>query len=320
MAFSLLRSLFGLIALVSLLPAQGRSGDAEFERAERERMRQEGRAKAGAKGELTEEQEKARALREEEELKNMTPEQRLARNITSGAGAYCRFTTSVREGKLMPGQSGTLLVTATLQGAAVMPSPPPVELTAPAQQGVVSLGALAVRPADIARLAPGYAGRPVYDNYVVFELPVTLSPEAQVGKKVQAVIDLRFDLYDAATAQPIGRFVDRALADIEVGAEPNPQVSLPSSSSPPPAVANPAIGATAAEGKPEDRASPSSAAVGGNALPSAVSNDVTPPAPPQAANDAQMLVVPESEGLPLWPIVAGGGLVLVLVVLLARKK
>lgn len=318
MVSSLLRSLFGLVALVSLLPAQGRSGDADFERAERERLQQEGRAKAGAKGGLTEEQEKQRALREEEELKNLTPEQRLARNITSGAGAYCRFTTSVREGKLMPGQSGTLLVTATLQGAAVMPSPPPVELTAPAQQGVVTLGALAVRPADIARLAPGYAGRPVYDNYVVFELPVTLSPEAQVGKKVQAVIDLKFDLYDAASAQPIGRFVDRALADIEVGAEPNPQVSLPAASAPPVAT-HAAIGGAPAEGKPEDRLVEPSAALGGNALPRTVSGDNTPPTPAPVASDS-LPVVLDSEGLPLWPIVGGGGLVLVLVVLLARKK
>lgn len=299
-----------------MLPAQQRSGDAEFERGERERLRAEAKAKAGGK-DVREGEEKSER---EEDLKNLTPEERLARNITSGAGAYCRFTTSVREGKLMPGQSGTLLITATLQGAAVMPSPPPIELVAPAQQGVATVGALAVRPADIARLAPGYAGRPVYDNYVVFELPVTLSPEAQIGKKVPVVIDLKFDLYDGASAQPIGRFVDRATAEIEVGAEPKPNVSLPAAAAPTPPVE--ALGAAPVEpAKPQPDAAPANpAAVGGNAMTSVVPSPAPQEAPEESTAGSSLPPVGDSDGLPLWPILAGGGLVLVLVLLLARKK
>lgn len=313
---SLLRSFVGFVALASLLSAQQRPGDGEFERGERERMRAEAKAKAGGKG-VPEGEEKSER---EEDLKNLTPEERLARNITSGAGAYCRFTTSVREGKLMPGQSGTLLVTATLQGAAVMPSPPPIELVAPSQQGVATVGALAVRPADIARLAPGYAGRPVYDNYVVFELPVTLSPEAQIGKKVPVVIDLKFDLYDGASAQPIGRFVDRATAEIEVGAEPKPAVSMPAAAAPTPPVE--ALGAAPVEPtKPQpDAASANPAAVGGSAMTSVASSTAPPEDPADPAAESSLPPVGDSDGLPLWPILAGGGLVLVLVLLLARKK
>ncbi len=313
---SLLRTFVGLVALASFLPAQQRPGEGESERGERERMRAEAKAKAGGK-ELAEGEEKSER---EEDLKNLTPEERLARNITSGAGAYCRFTTSVREGKLMPGQSGTLLVTATLQGAAVMPSPPPIELVAPSQQGMATVGALAVRPADIARLAPGYVGRPVYDNYVVFELPVTLSPEAQIGKKVPVVIDLKFDLYDGASAQPIGRFVDRATAEIEVGAEPKPLVSMPAAAAAtPPAEA--VGGAPVEPAKPQkDAASANSAAVGGSAMTSVVPSAVPPEAPDAGATESSPPPVGDSDGLPLWPILAGGGMVLVLVLLLARKK
>jgi hypothetical protein len=313
---SLLRSFVGFVALASLLSAQQRPGDGELERGERERMRAEAKAKAGGK-EVPEGEEKSER---EEDLKNLTPEERLARNITSGAGAYCRFTTSVREGKLMPGQSGTLLVTATLQGAAVMPSPPPIELVAPSQQGVATIGALAVRPADIARLAPGYAGRPVYDNYVVFELPVTLSPEAQIGKKVPVVIDLKFDLYDGASAQPIGRFVDRATAEIEVGAEPKPIVSMPTAAAATPPVE--ALGAAPVEpAKPQPEAAPANpAAVGGSAMTSVVPNAAPPKAPDAGASESSLPPVADSDGLPLWPILAGGGLVLVLVLMLARKK
>jgi hypothetical protein len=313
---SLLRSFVGFVALASLLSAQQRPGDGELERGERERMRAEAKAKAGGK-EVPEGEEKSER---EEDLKNLTPEERLARNITSGAGAYCRFTTSVREGKLMPGQSGTLLVTATLQGAAVMPSPPPIELVAPSQQGVATVGALAVRPADIARLAPGYAGRPVYDNYVVFELPVTLSPEAQIGKKVPVVIDLKFDLYDGASAQPIGRFVDRATAEIEVGAEPKPLVSMPAAAAAtPPAEA--VGGAPVEPAKPQkEAASANPAALGGSAMSSVVPGAVPPESPAAGATDSPPPPVGDSDGLPLWPILAGGGLVLVLILMLARKR
>lgn len=279
-------------------------------------MRAEAKAKAGGK-EIPEGEGKGER---EEDLKNLTPEERLARNITSGAGAYCRFTTSVREGKLMPGQSGTLLVTATLQGAAVMPSPPPIELVAPSQQGLATLGALAVRPADIARLAPGYVGRPVYDNYVVFELPVTLSPEAQIGKKVPVVIDLKFDLYDGASAQPIGRFVDRATAEIEVGAEPKPAVSMPTAAPATPPVE--AVGGAAVEpAKLQREGVPSSpAAVGGSAMTSVAPSAASPVTPDAGAAEPSLPPVGDSDGLPLWPILAGGGLVLVLVLVLARKK
>lgn len=313
---SLLRSLVGFVAIVSLLPAQQRPGDPEFERAERERMRAEAKAKAGGK-EVPEGEEKGER---EEDLKNLTPEERLARNITAGAGAYCRFTTSVREGKLMPGQSGTLLVTATLQGAAVMPSPPPIELLAPSQQGLATVGALAVRPADIARLAPGYAGRLVYDNYVVFELPVTLSSEAQIGKKVPVVIDLKFDLYDGASAQPIGRFVDRATAEIEVGAEPKPAVSMPASAPATPPVE--AVGGAPVEpAKLQREGGPSNpAAVGGSAMTSVAPSGASPEAPDAGVTEHSLPSVGDSDGLPLWPILAGGGLVLVLVLVLARKK
>ena len=315
MVSSLLRAFFGVAALVSLLPAQ-RPGDGEFERGERERMRQEAKAKAGGK-EVDGEEKGER----EEDLKNLTPEQRLARNITSGAGAYCRFTTSVREGKLMPGQSGTLLVTASLQGAAVIPSPPPVVLVAPSQQGVATLGALVPRPADTARLAPGYVGRPVYDNYAVFELPVTLSPEAQVGKKVQVVIDLQMDLFDGTSAQPIGRFLDRATAEIEVGAEPQPQVSLPSNAVSPLPTSDP-VGGVAAQAapKPSEPVGGSSNAVGGNALTSAGSVPSKPESADVGAADSSLPSVADSDGLPLWPILAGGGVVLALILLLARKK
>lgn len=220
----------------------------------------------------------------------------------------------------MPGQSGTLLVTATLQGAAVIPSPPPIELTAPAQQGMATLGALAVHPADVARLAPAYTGRPVYDNYMVLELPVTLSPEAQIGKKVPVVIDLKFDLYDGASAQPIGRFVDRATAEIEVGTEPNPQVSLPSAagSAPAPVEAVGAVAASAPQAKDPAAANP--AAVGGNALSSPPQAPATPDLAVAGGDEANLSDLTESEGLPLWPLVAGGGLVVALVLLLARKK
>ena len=84
----LLRTCAAAAILAVLIPAQVEEvgGESDVRGAEIERRMKEGK---GQRGEG-----------EKENEENLTPEQRLARNVTSGAGAYCRFQASLVPAKM----------------------------------------------------------------------------------------------------------------------------------------------------------------------------------------------------------------------------
>src|SRR5262245_1694938 len=210
----LLRTLLALVCLSAIAPCQNGEAGEEVANPDVTRRLNEAKEKSG------------RGDKEIDKKENLTPEQMLARNVTSGASAFCRFHATVKPTKLMPGQSGVVSVAAILLGDAVIPSPPPMELIGAAQQGVIGLGAISFQPAEPGKHAKGYLGRPVYDNYAIFEVPVTVSPDAEIGKKQRVAIDMRFDLYDGNTGQPVGRFVDQVSTEIEIGRALDPAVAM----------------------------------------------------------------------------------------------
>lgn len=279
------------------------------------------RAERGEKEDLSEE---ARSMKEAEELSRLTPEERLARMVHTNASAYCRFVAAVKPQKLMPGQSGVIVVSALLNGQAVLPSPAPMEMIGARQQGFVSLGEPGFHPADLARQAAGYAGRPVYDNYAIFEVPVTIAADAKVGDKQAVVLDLRFDIYDGASAQPIGRFVDRAHTEVEVGRPADPIVQGGAARGP----ASEASGATSTAPAPANAgAAPAPAASeeqvlrGQEPAVPAAPIDSAPAESQPPAGDAGWSPPADDGGmlpLPVW--IGGGALLLVIVLMLARKK
>ena len=308
-AMLLLRAIAAATLLVALLPCQVEEvgGEADVRGAEVERRMKEGKGMRGEAG-------------EKEAEANLTPEQRLARNITSGAGAYCSFQLSVVPAKLMPGQSGTLRVLAALRGNSVLPSPAPLEMVGPTAQGSLMLGALSPQPAGPGRLAAAYLGRPVYDNYAVFEVPVAMAGDAALGSKHVAAVDMRFDLFDGNTAQPIGRFVDRVSMEIEVGRVADPEVrGLARGGSAPPAEA-PTTGTPSA--------APGAAPVAGLDRPltgRVLVADTTPAtAAPTAAEpppaESSQPTVDEAGGVPVGLLVGGAVAAVVLGLLLLRRK
>ena len=214
-----------------------------------------------------------------------------------------------------------MLVTMTFHGAAVLPAPPAIEMLSGPRQGPVTVGALAVRPAEAGRLASGYLGRPVYDNFAVFEIPVTLAGEAEIGSKQPVSVEFKFDLYDGVSAQPIGRFVDRATGEIEVGQQPDPKVApsrrTDAAATPAPIAApetvDPAQSTVAA---PSSRTGP--AALAGRI---GEAQDVGPSSPVTAeGSDAMPLPSAAGGDLPLLPILGGAVLVFGVVILLAKKR
>jgi hypothetical protein len=251
-------------------------------------------------------------------FENLTPEERLERSIRSGAGSLCRFVASVRPARLMPGQSGTLYVTAILQGTAVLPAPAPVTVTSAAQQGLVALGAASFQAAKPGRLAQAYLGRPVYDNTATIEIPITMSADAKLGQKQPVHVDLKFDLYDGGTAQVVGRFLDRATAEVEVGLSADPNVAATAKAQPPAAPAGAGAGPATDPGRSDAAAAAlgGKPAVGGAAAAASAAPEVAPAVDSEAPGVAPAVGGDSN----LTFVLAGGAVLLVLVLLLALRR
>ncbi len=306
---SFLRLAIGLVCLTGSLSCQNEGETGEHSAEAQRRM------KAALQAEREGKQISDKEARGEFDDAKLTPEQRLARNITNGASQYCRFFATVTPAKLLPGQTGTLRVLATLQGHAVLQAPPQLEFVGQAQQGVVSLGPIALQPAAPGRIETGYRGRPVYENFAVIEAPVTMAANAVMGSKHIVAMDLKFDLYDGSSAQPIGRFLDRASTEVQVGsaADPAVQASGPRSAEAPkaPEVAPPTA-------RPQPAAQP----VQAHAVVPEESNVAKPkPEPDASSPSSPSMPLDESAGAVPMPVWVGGGVLLLgFVLLLARRK
>lgn len=317
-----IRRLLPLLLLVAWLPAQENRLDereAAMEQRMRERAERAGKSRSGeGKGEERSEKEEAEA----EALRNMTPEERLAHSVRNNASTFCRFVAAVKPAKILPGQTGVIRVSALMNGQAVLPSPAPMELIGAPRQGLATLGGLSFHPAELGRHAAGYIGRPVYDNYAVFEVPVTIAADAVIGTKQAVSLDLRFDIYDGVSAQAIGRFVDRVTTEVEVGLALDPAVQggTKPASTPEAEASKAPVGTGATAGADRDAATePTSRVIHGQ----------DPVMVPQTAPFVDAAPVPDRESLPppteggdlpLPVLLGGGGLLLAIVLMLARRK
>jgi len=318
--------LLPLLLMATWLPGQDdrlSEREAEMERRIKARAERDG-------GEIDEKAMKEADEHEVEALKRLTPEERLARNVRSNASQFCRFVAAIKPQKLMPGQSGIMVVSALLNGQAVLPSPAPMEMIGALRQGVVTLGGISFHPAEMGRHATGYVGRPVYDNFAVFEIPVSVAADATIGTKQAVSVDLRFDIYDGVSAQPIGRFVDRVATEVEIGQALDPVVVGGRMRPVDVAETGGSAGGVAPSGlaptMPEAGHPTQERVIGGQdplVAATDTGNDAAgtgESASTPTAGDLGTPLPEESGMLPLPVWLGGGALLLVLVVMLARKK
>ena len=293
---------------MSALPAQGEGPGGKIGEIEASRRK------------LAEKRKKADEMDDSGEVANMTPEQLLEARKRSGSRGQCRFVAAMRPPKLLPGQQGSLLVTAILQGRSVLEAPTPVVMTPRSVAQLVEVGAMTTRPPALGTIHKGYLGRPVYENTAVFEVPVTLSQSAKLGEKVSVALEFEFDVYDGDSAQVAGRFTERVNATVEVAPHLDPPVqprqtgdeageeegAEPAQPSTPPA----SVSAPASSGPPVIR--------GGRTLPGEPADD------PQIVDEAEEPPSPVAGGDALAvsyaPLIGGGIILLAVLLLLLRKR
>lgn len=284
------------------------------------------KALRSARGDKAETSEGEKPDESRRNWKDLTPEERLDASLRRGSKAYCRFVAACRPPKLMPGQSGTLLITAILQGQSVLPAPLQMTMTPRVPGDMVSVGSLAAHPAEPGTMAKAYIGRPVYENTAVFEMPITMAATAKLGQKQPVAVDLQFDIYSGDSGQAVGRFVERVSTDIEVAPYVEPAVN--GRSTPPPQdAAQPVPVAPAASSNDEGRSDasaskPADDAMGGVALPvPALGTGPEEVLEPQSTGGSELPPTgSEGGGVPPMLIVGGVAFLLVMVLLLMRKK
>lgn len=246
-----------------------------------------------------------------------------------GARGFCRFDGSLTPKRLLPGQTGTVLVTMILEGDAVLPAAPNLQVK-PANQPL-QVGSWSIRPPSTATVAAAFKGQPAYDNWAVIEVPVTMPKTAVLGTTIHLALDVEFDLVNGTSAAPLGHFNERVSVVCPVGVVNDPVVAVTargadrtgSDASTPsvPAAASPAADkqGTAQSGRP---ATPQPVAV----LPSGTSDPagaVERPGQPAGAEngpaDAPALPGSGSSSNSLL-IVGGAGLLLVAVIAVMIKR
>lgn len=312
---SISRILAVLILIVAVVPAQRGEVGGEQLTAEQQKAMRMLRAKGDKPQEAGEADSEAAARWEA-----MSPEERLAANIRRGSKAHCRFVAACRPPKLLPGQSGVLMITAILQGQAVLPAPLQLKMTPRVKVGSVSLGALAAHPALPGTMAKAYINRPVYENTAVFEVPVTMGNDAKLGQKTPLAVDLEFDLYDGKSGQAIGRFIERVSADVEIAPHVDPEVAGRANKpkvTPKPVVAVEPVNKQSSQ---EDATKPDGNAMGGKATEVPVAGAK----PAEVVEPATSGDLPPTEtggiGMPYMLVIGGGAFLLVIALLLMRKK
>lgn len=276
-------------------------------------------------------EEDARGKGDGPDLSKMTPEERLEYGARrGGARGHVTFVAACRPDKLLPGETGTLLITAILQKSSVLRAPAQVSVIPVKSASAVEIGTLTARPPQVGRLAPAFIGRPVYENTAVFEAPITMGAGAPIGQTQTVAVDLKFDVYNGETGTAMLRTTERVTATVQVAPNPNPAVDRagPPVEAPPSEVPQPVddgAGDTPVPSEPERDVQPAVEPMHGTA--GVVPQNAPQPEPEEPATSENGPPLPDSApidnsggGLPIGLIAGGGALLVLIVLLLLRRK
>jgi len=245
-------------------------------------------AAKGPKGDVPPSQRVAAPLAAED--RQLSPEQ-LQKHKNSPGAAYASYSATCEPPRIAPGQSGTLRLMMLLKQDAVMPPSGASNIELQPVQGPLAFGTPQLRPARPAQLAEAFRGKAAFDDFAVFDIPVTVGATATAGAH-PVNLSLAYELYRGKTGGWIDRFLDRVEVEVLVGNT---------------ATAQPAVGATVGAARPDTASIAASPPLANAADGSSPESDHR--APVEAGADSWSL---------LW--IAGGGAVIVASLLLLRRR
>lgn len=140
----------------------------------------------------------------------------------------CRFDWSLQPEQLMPGQTGVLKIMMIMESNAVMRSAADLTASQRAPAGNLALGDMTLGPPRISKLAKAYQGKPIYDDWALLEMPITMAADAPPGSQQAALVEADFELHDGVSGTSMGRYRKVIRVTCTVGAEVQESATGPS--------------------------------------------------------------------------------------------
>lgn len=143
--------------------------------------------------------------------------------VIGGLDRFMLPVTSIEPARIPPGGSGTLVITLALREGAVLAGAPDLELRYSPAQAPAQLGVWALGEPSIGTEEGAFRGKPVYENYAIVRIPLSVDASAAHGKyQLSASIIAR--LSDPRLGTALGQFQGPAIGQLVVGpALPTPQ-------------------------------------------------------------------------------------------------
>jgi hypothetical protein len=241
--------------------------------------------------------------------------------VFTGRGAqFFSALGAVRPRRLAPGETGTLHVVVTLRPGRVVLPDAHIVLSVKEGKGPWVLGSTQVKPARLAEYAKHYAGKPVYDDTIEFEVPLTVAEDAK-HQKVNLAGYVQLDVTDGGNGESLGRIAGALTGRVHIGSPlPRPGIVKKARK-----VADKTKGSDSEGSAPviERRASPQfeggsdvAAKTGSNLAYEETSSEDAK----NSGGDTGTVDPDLSSGKSYWPMLAGLALLLLVVFLFLRGK
>ncbi len=136
--------------------------------------------------------------------------------IPGGLDRFLIPVCSIEPARIAPGGTGTLVMALALREGAVLASASALELRYSEAQGPAHLAVWSIGDPSIGSDSAAFRGRPVYENYAIVRIPLSVDATAAHGKYPLSV-QLVAELSDPKLGGSIGRYQGPANAQLLVG-------------------------------------------------------------------------------------------------------
>ena len=239
---------------------------------------------------------------------------------TSRGSKFFAALASVRPRRLAPGETGVLHVVVTLRPGRVVLPDALIFLNVKRDKGPWVLGQTELKPARLAEYAKHYAGKPVYDDTIEFEVPLTVAADAKHDKYSLAGY-VQLEVTNGSDGKSLGLIAGGLVGRVHIG---NPLLSAGiakkvkkvagSTKRPDSEVSDPVTERQVSPGFEGGSDGPV------NTDPSASYEGVLSEGTENSAGNSSSLDPDLSSGKSYWPMLAGLALLLVVVFLFLRGK
>jgi len=133
------------------------------------------------------------------------------------SSAYMAAIPGQRPQRIAPGGTGALVVVLALRQRAIIEADELFSVTYSERQGALTLGPWRRRPPGVGKHHDGSRGRPVYDDTIVVEVPLSVDAAASPGDH-RAIVRVSARIHDGEEGRLLGQTTLDVVCPITIGA------------------------------------------------------------------------------------------------------